>query len=234
MSIPLYSTSLKNMLLSSKASVTSDNISFTAASSTMGRVSGSMLEEGFRPGDIFQVSGSGSNDGLYSIASLSEDGLTVTLNEAVLDESAGEEITVKHVLGKNLAGLMRYGVMALYSGTPPTTADVALPGTKLAVLTDGGDSFTIGGTTGGIDLTDTAAANGVLQVTTDIEGQGIAEGTAQYAVWFDNLYDETADPAGARIIFSLGTNSGNFQIGAGGRTVEVGSPHKVQSVRLFY
>lgn len=232
----LYSKSLDNMLLTNRASYTATDVSFANAASTLARASGNFMADGFRPGDVIEVSGSdsGTNDGYHHVASISADGATLTLTTAPTDETAGEEITVKQVCGKNLADIFKGGVMAFYTGTPPTNADVALPGTKAVELTDGGGAFTIGQLTNGIDLTDQVSSNGELDISVDIEGDGIAPGQIRYAVLFDNYYDEDESPDGARIIFSVGSNSGEVSIGSGGLTAAVGSKHKVQSIRLFY
>ncbi len=67
---------------------------------TITRSAGSWLTDGFAPGKAITVSGTASNDGTYTIASISGNGLTLTLNTAAsLDnEAAVSDVSVSAVL----------------------------------------------------------------------------------------------------------------------------------------
>ncbi len=69
-------------------------ITFDAAARGLQRSDGSWLEDGFRDGMTITVAGSSRNDGRYTIASVSDDVLTLVGSDSVLAESAsGIDVT---------------------------------------------------------------------------------------------------------------------------------------------
>lgn len=69
------------------------DITFTASSSTIVTAGGNFTSEDLEVGDYITVSGSASNDGTYSIASVNA--TTITVNETIVDESSGPTIVIK-------------------------------------------------------------------------------------------------------------------------------------------
>lgn len=93
---------------------------------------------------------------------------------------------------------LEHGVMYIYSGSQPATADSAPTGTLLAVITVGSGAFSWGQATNGLGFD--AAVDGVLTKATaeTWSGVGLANGTAG---WFrimgnatDNLASSTTLP----------------------------------------
>lgn len=77
--------------------ITNNSISFTALTTTItseGAIN--FVERGYHPGQTIVITGSGSNDGTYTIASAngSVTATTIVLNEPIVDEAVGAAITV--------------------------------------------------------------------------------------------------------------------------------------------
>jgi len=73
------------------------DISFDAASKTINSVGGDFSADALCAGRIFLISGSGSNDGEYTVASISANNLVTV--EALSDESAGASVSIETVGG---------------------------------------------------------------------------------------------------------------------------------------
>jgi len=79
------------------------------------------------------------------------------------------------------------GVIEIYSGTQPATADAAVTGTLLGTVTLGSGAFTPGTSTNG--LTFAAASGGSVSKSGTWSFNGIAEGTAGWFRFKGNAVD---------------------------------------------
>ena len=123
--------------------------------------------------------------------------------------------------------IMANGVICIYSGTQPATADAAETGTLLMKITESGLDFTGGVATNGLNMD--ASVAGVLSKTVaeDWEGVGLtAAGTGVTAGWFrwyDN--DETAGESttAIRVDGAIGTSS-SFELQMSNTTIVEDGP----------
>lgn len=94
--------------------------------------------------------------------------------------------------GGGFATLFANGVIEVYSGSQPTTADSAVTGTLLGTVTKDAGAFTPGSPTNGLTFA-TAASGSVSKSTDNWQMNGVAAGTAG---WF-RLKANAADAGGS-------------------------------------
>lgn len=123
------------------------------------------------------------------------------------------------------AGAFANGIIEIYSGTQPATADAAATGTLLGVVTTNGGAFTPGTATNGLAFA-TPAAGGVSKSTGLWQFTGIAAGTAG---WFrlkgNALDDNTTSTVLPRMDGSIANSGGDMQLS--NTTIAIGSPNTV-------
>ena len=123
------------------------------------------------------------------------------------------------------AGAFANGIIEIYSGTQPATADAAATGTLLGTVTTNGGAFTPGTATNGLTFA-TAAAGGVAKSTGLWQFTGIANGTAG---WFrlkgNALDDNTTSTVLPRMDGSIANSGGDMQLS--NTTIAIGSPNTV-------
>jgi len=127
---------------------------------------------------------------------------------------------ISKLLGKNgtdagadgLRGLMNAGVIRVYSGAQPLSADSAVTGTLLGSVTKDGAAFTEGSPTNGLTL---AAPSGrTVGKSTDVwKFTGAAAGTMGWARFQANATDDDSlSTALVRIDMSVGITSGDMRV----------------------
>lgn len=115
------------------------------------------------------------------------------------------------------------GVLYIFSGPQPSSADAAATGTVLAIITESGGAFTPGSPTNGLEF-DAPVSGTVSKAAAETwVGDGVA---ADSAGWFrlmgnatDNLGSSTTLP---RIDGSVGTSGADLNLG--NISIEVGVP----------
>lgn len=75
--------------------LTNTDISFVSGTKKINKVSGGWNSTNLQNGDAFTVAGSASNNGTYTVASYTDTDITV--NEALVNEAAGANITVSEI-----------------------------------------------------------------------------------------------------------------------------------------
>lgn len=190
------STGLANVRAGKVASITGTDLSFTASTNTIASTASALLTKGFRPEDTITISGSGaSNDAIVTVTSVASTGATMVVSAITGDESANASLCITGT-GKGMAQALKFGALYVYSGTQPADAD-ATEGTAtlLAVLTVDGETVTAGTKTNGIELDETAIAAGLVSKTVGDTwtGDGLANGTAGWARYYDNALQTGAD-----------------------------------------
>lgn len=183
------------------------------------------LDEGFRPGDVIEVSNSsgGTNDGFYTITSVASDGSDMVVSPAPTDEAAAAATpTVACVSSKGFKDIFRYGVLRLYSGSQPADADAVETGTLLLEVTVSSGAFTKGTSTNGLQFG--SITDGVISKNADIwSDTGIAAGTAGWYRFYDNALADGADSADEKIRFdgSVGVSGADLDLGS--TTIAIGA-----------
>ena len=125
-----------------------------------------------------------------------------------------------------LAGILKDGIIEIYSGSQPATADSAVTGTLLATVTQNAGAFSAGSPTNGLEFA--APVGNVLSKSSSETWQytGVAAGTAGYFRFKGNAVDaggsSTLLP---RIDGSIGTVSGDMILST--TSIVIGTPGTV-------
>jgi hypothetical protein len=112
-----------------------------------------------------------------------------------------------------LRGLMKNGVIRIYTGAQPTSADAAPTGTLLGSITLNGGAFTEGVATNGLQLA-APVGRAVSKVGADVWNYtGIAAGTMGWFRFQANAVDDDSVSASlVRIDGSIGITSGDMRV----------------------
>ena len=105
------------------------------------------------------------------------------------------------------------GVLEIYSGAQPASADAAIAGTLLAKITLNGGAFAHGSPTNGLEW-DTPSGGQIEKPAGDVwSGLGLAQGTAGWARFKANPADNDASSTTlSRLDFSVGKTSGDIRL----------------------
>jgi hypothetical protein len=128
--------------------------------------------------------------------------------------------TITHLLGEQgvdagangLRGLFKDGVIRVYSGAQPVSANAAPTGTLLGSITKDGGAFVEGTATNGLQF---AAPSGrTISKSTDVwKFTGIAAGTMGWGRFQANAVDDdSVSTTLDRIDFTIGITSGEMRI----------------------
>lgn len=131
-----------------------------------------------------------------------------------------------------MAGALANGVIEIYTGAQPASANDPVTGTLLGTVTTNGAVFTPGSPTNG--LTFAAAANGaVAKSASNWQFSGLANGTAGWFRFKANAVDAGAlSTTHVRLDGSIATSGGDMTIG--NINVTVGAPNTVDQFVLTY
>ena len=131
-----------------------------------------------------------------------------------------------------MAGALSTGVIEIYTGAQPATANDPVTGTLLGTVTLNGAAFTPGSATNG--LTFAAAADGaVSKSATNWQFSGLANGSAGWFRFKGNAVDAGGSSTTAvRLDGSIATSGGDMTIG--NINVTTGAPNTVDQFVLTY
>lgn len=123
------------------------------------------------------------------------------------------------------------GVLRIYSGSQPASADSAVAGTLLLEVTLDGGTFNHGTATNGLNWDDPADGEISKPAADTWEGSGVASGTAGWARFSGNPVDDgSASTTLPRIDMSVGKGTGDLQLS--NVSVEAGAPVTVDVANL--
>lgn len=149
--------------------------------------------------------------------------MTVKLSTGLRSGMAGTQ---------GLAGALASGVIYIYSGPQPVTADAVPTGTLLGVVTKDGGTFTPGSPTNGLTFA-TATGGGVTKSTDVWKFTGIAAGTAG---WFRHVGNGSDDGSSSstlpRLDGSIAAGSGDLRLSSTAITVGVPVTVDVYSLQI--
>jgi hypothetical protein len=149
------------------------------------------LTAGFSAGDAVIVTGfTGGMQyivGPFTIVTAAVGTLTVATGLLTAD-AATEAVTMVALKGGSLKDIFKDGVLRIYSGTQPATADAVVAGTLLLEISVASGAFVAGAVANGLEF-GTAAAGAISKNSEVWSDTGIATGTAG---WF-RLYANAAD-----------------------------------------
>jgi len=130
-----------------------------------------------------------------------------------------------------MKGALANGVLRIYSGAQPATANAAASGTLLNEITLDGGAFTHGVATNGLNW-DNPIDGTISKPPADTwVGSGIANGTAGWARFCANPLDDGSESATlSRIDMSVGKGTGDLQVS--NVSIAVGAPTTVDVATL--
>ena len=138
----------------------------------------------------------------------------------------------KNARAATIKEIFDYGVIHLYSGSRPASADLAETGTLLAVITNNGGAFTPGvQDAAGLRFGD--ALNGAIS---PLAGQSwktnaiLATGTIGYGVLYDNARVTGASTASVRTMFTVGTTNADMTVSR--TAVTAGEPFSITGATI--
>jgi len=212
------STGLRNAILGKKATVPTivvgSTISFGDGTGTGGR--DTIVDSGAALGNfvkrsIITVKGSASNDGSYEVLSVTAGTIEVAAG-SFSTESSGATVVLAQPQGGSLSGILRNGVISLYSGTQPASADDAETGTLLGNISLSSGAFVGGSQTYGINFD--VAATGVLAKDVDEvwSGTAVATGVAGWFRFYDNTKTTGLSATAVRLDGAIATSGSELNM----------------------
>lgn len=232
------STGARDALLGRKAEainlIAANTISFNSGGGFDGRDqildSGNNLA-GFIVSGKITISGSAtpSNNKTLDILSVS-DGIIEVSSGSLTTVSAGDNIILAGASGGSVSDIFRNGVIDVFSGSQPISADEAEIGSKLVRITLSSENFTPGISTNGLNFDTTNA--GVLSKPLDAiwSGKGLANGTAGWFRMYDNTATTGVSTTAVRLDGTVATGGGQFNMSI--TTISTGATTTIDSVKL--
>ncbi len=147
--------------------------------------------------------------------------MTIRYSTGARDKLLGDSAVTAGSNG--LAGIFKDGVIELYSGTQPATADAAVTGTLLATVTESGAAFTPGSPTAGLEF-DAPSSGAIAKATGETwQYTGVAAGTIGWFRFKGNAADGGGvDTTAVRIDGSVGQVSGDMVLS--NTLIAIGTP----------
>ena len=170
------------------------------------------LTAGFDVGDAILALGfTGGMAGIvgpFTITSVAAGTIAVATGLLAADD-AGESVTLIAIKGDSFRNIFKRGILVLYSGTMPATADLAETGTKLLEVTVSSGAFTPGAPTNGLQFGAPSSGTSAKDSAT-WSGVGLATGEAGYYVFYDNAFVTGASGSAIRFMGTCSETSGDL------------------------
>jgi len=231
----LLSTGLKEKLkaqgVTGVHAVAAATISFGDGDGTGGRDtiadSGSGLG-GFTAGDTIMVYG-GANDGISAEILTVAAGTLEVAAGTFTTQAAGSQYIIATARGGSVIDVFRNMTVKLWSGSRPSSADLAEVGTKLVDITLNSGAFTPGSPTNGLSLRDTGSLSlgraYIPGTTTEQTWSGLPVATGQAnSIWiYDNAAVEGASSSSVRMVGRVAQTGSDIEcVMSTGTTVTTG------------
>ena len=240
-----FSTKLRNLILSGAPSRrTSVILTGTGIAAVDGGSSpdsftdtgNGFVTAGFSVGDAvlvtgFAGTGAVNNGKIFTLLSVAAGTITVATG-SLEAETEGATVTIVQVVGNSLRDIFKDGILEIYSGTQPTSADAAKTGTLLAKITLGSGAWVAGAPANGLEFG--LASAGVIAKETPVwSGTGLVAGTAGWYRLYANATDAGALDSSyeyPRIDGSIGTSGA--QLNASSTSISVGATITIDSFQI--
>jgi hypothetical protein len=173
------------------------------------------VTEGFAVGDSVLILGfTGANAGCVgpvTLTGVAAGTLTFATGSLTASDAAGESITLVAIRGGAFRDIFKHGVLEIYSGSQPATADTAESGTKLLRITVSSGAFSAGAPTSGLLFG--APSAGVIAKNSDVwSGVGLSTGTAGWWRLYNNAYTTGGGTSGVNIDGNCATSGGDLNM----------------------
>jgi len=216
------STGLRNAMLTSNSYpenlVTGTTFAFEDGTGTGGadRITDSgsgFVSAGYEVGDYITVAGSTSNNISGVKVSAVAAGYLEIPAASLTTEAAGDQVIIASSTGGgSMDELLRNGVIEVYTGTQPATADLAESGTKLLRITIASGAFVSGTATNGLNLATAASGVSSKESAEVWSGVGLAAGTAGWFRYYSNSYETGASTTAIRFDGVCGVGTGELRM----------------------
>lgn len=218
-----YSTGLRDKLNGMqgvvKGAVIGAGLTFVdggGSADTITDAGGGFVTAGFAPGDKLFVKGAttGANDAALTgvrITGVAAGTLTIPTASVNTGEAGGAGTVVAVAQGGSLKDVMKDGVIKVYSGAQPASADDAVQGTLLFTVTVGSSAWSAGAFANGLEFEDDPLS-GEMEKNSEVwSGVAVATGVAGWFRFFANPTDGgTASTTLPRIDGSVGTSGADL------------------------
>lgn len=208
------STICVDRLMGEVITITGTDILVPAGAASYESTSSNFLTGGFTPGMIVKADGfvSDENDVYSLVTKVDTDGyqLTVTVSDAnqLVQVAASQSITIA-AIPQSFKDMFTYGVLAIYTGAQPATADISPTGTLLLLISEASGAFTAGTASPGLQWD--APVDGVLgKDGTAWSDAGLSTGTAGWFRFYTNTYDN--DGSGCNFDGAVGTSGAELNL----------------------
>ncbi len=216
------STGLRNGMLSANSFpihlITGITYSFEDGTGTDGadRIADSgagFVTDGFEVGERISLAGSTSNDFEDVIVLAVAAGYIEAAAGTLATEAAGDQVIIAGAAGGgSMDEILRNGIIEIYTGSQPATADLAESGTLLLRISVGSEAFTPGTATNGLNLATAVDGEATKESGEVWSGVGLAEGTAGWFRFYDNDYITGASTSAKRFDGVCGVGSGELRM----------------------
>jgi len=239
------STGLRNQMMGKEALISgftsgdTDTIEINdngAAADTITRTGGSFITDGFVAGDfvtMLNATTPGNDTNFTGVRIDTVAALTLTFETGVVDtdESFASETAIASANGGSLKDIMRNGVLYIYSGSQPATADTAYSGTLLCTITESSGAWVATEEANGLEFGDEASGYIEKCASETWSGSASATGTAGYFRFCANGTDAQAlSTTLPRIDGSIGTSGADLNMSS--TSITSGSTYTIDSFKL--
>ena len=182
---------------------------------------------GFKTGDTVYIEGSAADDGSYTCTGVAAGTLSFATG-SFTGEAAGNVIAVASAKGGSLKDILQNGIIKVYSGSQPATADAAATGTHLGTITVGSGAFSAGSETNGLEF-GTAADGEIEKASAETWSfEGIASGTAGWWRFYANESDDgSALTTKPRVDGTCGTSGADLTMSS--TSIAIGGTYTVDA-----
>jgi hypothetical protein len=231
-----FSTALINNMMSMQVK---SKVTYTA--STIAAVNGSpptytdsangFVTAGFRSGDVVACF-DGHNENINSISGVAAG--VLNLANAITAFSAGSSVKLVTFTGGSFLDLFENGVLGIYSGAQPASADAVENGTLLLLITNASGSFSAGQPANGLNFANPAVVGALSKTGATWSGNAVATGTAAWFRFYSNGYNTGADSglSWARFDGSIGISGSGADLIVATTAITQGAPYTVDAFTM--
>lgn len=168
---------------------------------------------GIKVGEMILVLGAAAanNNGVFKVTAVSAGELTLD-GTAITDAGAGATVSIHRLVGGSWKDIFKDGLLRIYSGGQPTTADDGETGTQLLEITISSGLFAAEAPANGLNF-GTSTAGVIGKSSTEIwSGVGMVNGTAGWFRFYDNNRVTGSSTTARRFDGSCATSGGQLNM----------------------
>lgn len=175
---------------------------------------GGFKDAGIKTNDVILIQGASNteNNGVFVVDNAATGELTLEEGVNIVDESAGQDITIKVLVGGSWKDVFRDGVMRIYSGSQPSNANDGETGTLLLEITRNSNEFDPENPQNGLNFGQ--SSDGVVNKRSDEiwSGVGIESGTAGWFRFYCNKRNTGSTEESIRFDGACATSGGELNM----------------------